>query len=39
MNGSFQTVPEPETVTALIGVGVMGVYLLMRRHSQRATSV
>ncbi|MEH1849959.1 MAG: hypothetical protein V7L25_34575 [Nostoc sp.] len=39
VNGSFQTVPESKTVTALIGVGVMGVYLLMRRHCQRATSV
>ncbi|MDF5734784.1 MULTISPECIES: PEP-CTERM sorting domain-containing protein [unclassified Nostoc] len=39
VNGSFQTVPEPKTVTALIGVGAMGVYLLMRRHRQRATSV
>lgn len=39
VNGSFQTVPEPKTVTALMGIGVMGVYLLMRRHGQRATSV
>ncbi|MEH2384723.1 MAG: hypothetical protein V7K14_02780 [Nostoc sp.] len=39
VNGSFQTVPEPKTVTPLMGIGVMGVYLLMRRHGQRATSV
>lgn len=35
VNGSFQTIPEPKTVTALIGVGVMGVYLLMRRTAKK----
>lgn len=44
VNGSIQVfpskaVPEPRTVTMLVGMGIIGAGFLLRRHSQRATSV
>lgn len=35
VNGSFQTIPEPKNTTALIGLSVIGGYLLIRRRCQK----
>lgn len=42
VNGSFQTfqkVPEPRTTTTLVGIGLMGAGLLLRRHRLRSSAL
>ncbi|MBH8574396.1 PEP-CTERM sorting domain-containing protein [Nostocaceae cyanobacterium CENA369] len=39
VSGTFQTVPEPSTVTTLIGIGVIGIGTLLRRRNRSSTLI